>query len=390
MKNIASTPKLIDRSALFSEIKEALSFWRGVVLVGPRQVGKTTLAQQLLPPQSPHFFDLENPRDNARLADPMLTLGALDGLVVIDEVQHRPRLFEVLRALIDRPDKIQEPGQYLLLGSAAPNLLRQTTESLLGRVRVIEVAGLNVAETQSIEADWHKLWLRGGYPLAYTAKTDAQSMDWRMGSIGQYISRDLPQLHINVSASAMLRFWRMLCHFQGQMWNAALPAQSMGVNETTVRRYLDYLSDTFMIRQLQAWSENTGKRQVRAPKIYFRDTGFLHALMGLQTKSDLLNHPICGASWEGFALEQVLRIAKPDEAYFWATHQGAELDLLMFKGDKRIGVEFKLNSHPSMTKSMHIALQDLRLDALYVVYPGDIRYPLAANVEAVPLWSLFS
>lgn len=378
----------IERSALTRIVQEALSFWRGVVLVGPRQVGKTTLAQQLLSRSSPNYFDLEDPRDAARLADPMQALARLDGLVVIDEVQHRPKLFEALRVLIDRPEKIKQPGQYLLLGSAAPALLQQTTESLLGRVKTIEVSGFGINEVDNKSAAWQQLWLRGGFPLSYTAPSDSTSVDWRLGSIQSFLQRDLPQLGINVSAAAMLRFWRMLCHYHGQIWNAAEPARSMGVNETTVRRYLDHLTDTFMVRQLQPWHQNLGKRQVKSPKIYFKDSGLLHALLGIESSNDLWHHPLCGASWEGFAMEQILRIAMPDEAYFWATHQGAELDLLMLRGSKRIGVEFKRSDAPTVTRSMRTAIDDLKLDALYVVHAGDLRYDLAYGIEAVPLWAL--
>jgi uncharacterized protein len=378
----------VHRTSLVNAVSDALTFWRGVVLIGPRQVGKTTLAQQLVAQNSTNYFDLEDPRDLARLANPILTLEALDGLVVIDEVQHRPQLFEVLRVLMDRQGKIKQPGQYLLLGSAEPALLQQTSESLLGRVKTIEVSGFDIQEVGVTAPKQTQLWLRGGFPQAFTAPSDSTSMDWRMGSIQSFLQRDLPQLGINVSSTAMLRFWRMLCHYHGQIWNAAEPARSMGVNETTVRRYLDNLTDTFMVRQLQPWFENLGKRQVKSPKIYFRDSGLLHALLGITTKDDLWHHPLCGASWEGFAMEQVLRIAKPDEAYFWATHQGAELDLLMLRGNQRIGVEFKRTDAPVVTRSMRTAIDDLKLDALYVVHAGDLRYQLASGIEAVPLWAL--
>lgn len=377
----------IERSRLAGSVAQALQFWRGIVLVGPRQVGKTTLAQQLVGRDSSHYFDLEDPRDLTRLADPMLTLGALDGLVVIDEVQHRPRLFEMLRVLMDRPGKIQQPGQYLLLGSATPSLLQQSTESLLGRVKTIEVSGFGIEEVGVAVARQTQLWLRGGFPQSFVAPDEQRSVDWRMGSIQSFLQRDLPQLGINVSSTAMLRFWRMLCHYHGQIWNAAHPARSMGVNETTVRRYLDYLTDTYMIRQLAPWHENLGKRQVKSPKIYFRDSGLLHALLGITTLDDLWHHPLCGASWEGFAMEQVLRLAQPDEAYFWATHQGAELDLFMLRGSQRVGVEFKRTDSPVVTRSMLTAIDDLKLDALYVVHAGDHRFPLAHNIEAVPLWA---
>jgi predicted AAA+ superfamily ATPase len=233
-----------------------------------------------------------------------------------------------------------------------------------------------------------RLWLRGGFPRAYLASTDEDSLVWRNQAIANHVQVDLPQFGINIAPPAMLRFWTMLAHYHGQIWSAARPAQSMGVSEPTIRRYLDTLTQTLMVRQLQPWHENLGKRQVKAPKIYFRDTGLLHALSGIQNLAQLLTHPQCGASWEGFALEQVLRIAQPDQAYFWATHQGAELDLLLLKGGQRVGVEFKRSDAPRVTASMHLAMSDLKLDALYVVYPGQHRFRLADGIEAVPLWAL--
>ena len=300
--------------------------------------------------------------------------------MVIDEVQHAPQLFAVLRVLMDRDEA---PARFLLLGSASMALLRQGSESLTGRLAVVEVEGFNLQETGSPAAAG--LWQRGGYPLSYLAADDAQSLEWRQRFVDLFLLRDLPQLGINVAAPAMRRFWMMLTHYHGQVWNAADPARSLGVNESTVRRYLDWLTQTYMVRQLQPWHANLGKRQVKAPKIYFRDSGLLHALMGVSGHADLLHHPRLGASWEGFALEQVLRLSRPEAAYFWATHTGAELDLLMLKHGKRVGVEFKYMDAPKLTPSMRIALADLELNALYVVYPGERRYRLADKVEAVPL-----
>jgi predicted AAA+ superfamily ATPase len=353
-----------------------------VVLVGPRQSGKSTLARQFLPADHPNYFDLEDPRSRLSLAEPMTALEVLQGLVVIDEVQHAPELFQVLRVLIDRDDR---PGQYLLLGSASPALLRQTSETLLGRVEVIEITGLDLREVGTGHAS--RLWLRGGFPPAYTAGSDADASVWCHNAIARFVQGDLPQFGVNVAAPAMTRFWTMLAYVHGQLWNAADPARSLGVSEPTVRRYLDWLTQTYMVRQLQPWFENLGKRQVKAPKIYFRDTGYLHALLGIREAAELSRHPRSGASWEGFALEQVLRLTQPDDAYFWATHQGAELDLLMFKYGKRVGVEFKRVDAPSLTPSMRIAMSDLKLDGLYVVYPGYRRYTLAERIEAVPLHS---
>lgn len=374
---------MIDRPALEKSIEVALRRSRAVILAGPRQVGKTTLARRWLASDSPRYFDLETIDGAARLAQPQETLRSLQGLVVIDEVQRSPALFAVLRALIDRSDA---PGQYLLLGSASPTLLQQAIESLLGRVEVIEVSGFDLSEVGIARQE--DLWLRGSYPRAFLADSVADSVAWRQQAVARFVEQDLRQLGVEVAPPAMMRFWKMLAHFHGQVWNSAPVAQAMGVSQPTVRRYLDVLTHTFMVRQLQPWHANLAKRQVKAPKVYFRDSGLLHLLMGVRTLEDLVTHPHSGASWEGFALEQVLRLAQPDEAYFWRTHQGAELDLLMLRGRQRIGVEFKRADAPRMTMSMHTVMADLQLDALYVVYPGLHRYRLAEGVEAVPLGAL--
>ncbi len=383
---------MLPRPDLEFAVKAALARSRAVILTGPRQSGKTTLAQTVLDRRSSHYFDLENPLDARRLEQPMDTLSRLHGLVVIDEVQRQPGLFPVLRVLIDRSDA---PGQYLLLGSASAALLRQAGESLLGRVETIEVGGFDLREVCAAAAGnctetAARLWLRGGFPRSYLAASEEDSFVWRRNAIASHVEVDLPQFGINIAAPAMLRFWRMLAHCHGQIWTAADPARSLGVSEPTVRRYLDTLTQTLMVRQLQPWHANLGKRQVKSPKIYFRDTGLLHALMDITTLPQLLSHPRCGASWEGYAQEQVLRLAKPDEAYFWATHQGAELDLLMLKGSQRVGVEFKRADVPHITRSMQIAMQDLELDVLYVVYPGQRRFSLAPAIEAVPLGALLA
>lgn len=377
----------IERRQLTAQLAGLLSSFRAVELVGPRQVGKTTLARQFIDVTSPQYFDLEDPLSRQRLADPMSTLAGLNGLVVIDEIQHLPALPEALRVLMDRPDRMHLNGQYLLLGSAAPRVMHKS-ESLLGRAVTLEVGGFDLSETGTDAETMQQLWLRGGFPAAYLAPDDTVSTQWRHAAIQRHVSGDLPLLGMNAPAPLMTRFWQMLAHYHGQTWNAAEPARSLGISEPTVRRYLDYLTQTFMVRQLQPWHENLAKRQVKAPKIYFRDTGLLHALLGIRSLPQLLAHPLCGASWEGFALEQVLRIAQPDQAWFWATHQGAELDLLLFKDNRRIGVEFKRSDAPKLTPSMRIALEDLKLDALYVVYPGLHRYALAPQVEAVPLTAL--
>lgn len=381
---------MLQRPSLEETVRRALARSRGVVLVGPRQAGKTTLAQRFVARDAANYFDLENPLHAQRLAQPAQVLGALQGLVVIDEVQRQPDLFPLLRVLMDRSDAA---GQYLLLGSASPNLARQAGESLLGRVETIEVGGFDLQEVTLEAGAWSgkttdQLWLRGGFPRSWLAASEEDSLAWRQAAIAQHVQNDLPQFGLGVSTPAMLRFWTMLAHYHGQVWSAADPARSLGVSEPTVRRYLDILTQTMMVRQLQPWHENLGKRQVKAPKVYFRDTGLLHALMDVRTLSQLVTHPRAGASWEGFALEQVLRLAQPQQAFFWATHQGAELDLLMLQGSRRIGVEFKWTDVPRITPSMRIAMSDLRLHALYVVYPGAQRFALADGIEAVPLWAM--
>ena len=376
---------MLIRETLRREVQAALSRSPSVALIGPRQVGKTTLARSLLAPDSANYFDLEDPQVEAQLALPMVALQDLRGLVVIDEVQHAPGLFKVLRVLLDRPDA---PARFLLLGSASPALLRQTSESLAGRIEVIETGGFTIDETGPAQAG--TLWWRGGFPRSYTAGSDAASRVWRREFIRTVVERDLPQLGIGAPAPALYRFWSMLAHYHGQIWNAADPARSLGVNESTVRRYLDWLTQAFLVRQLAPWHANLGKRQVKAPKVYVRDSGLLHELLGIESPGALGRHPKSGASWEGYALDQVLRVARPDEAYFWATHAGAELDLLMLKDGRRIGVEFKRTDAPTLTASMRVAMADLALDALYAVYPGTRRYRLADRAEAVPLSALLA
>ena len=378
---------MLERQILLQEVHTALGRNPAAVLLGPRQVGKTTLARSLVAPGSPNYFDLEDPGTQAQLAEPMTALAALRGLVVIDEVQRAPDLFKVLRVLLDRaPEDGQPPARFLLLGSASPELLRQTSESLAGRVEVIEVGGFTLAETGP--AAQAALWWRGGFPRSFTASSDSASRQWRRDFMRMVIERDMPQLGINVAAPAMQRFWAMLAHLHGQVWNAADLARALGNNETTVRRHLDWLSQLYIVRQLQPWFENLGKRQVKSPKVYFRDSGLLHELLGIASPAALAAHPKVGASWEGLVIDQVLRIARPDQAYFWATHAGAELDLLLFKDGRRVGVEIKRIDAPRITPSMTTALQDLSLDALYVVYPGERRYRLSERIEAVPLSAL--
>lgn len=372
--------EMIARPELERRITAALGRAPIVALVGPRQVGKTTLAQSFVKRDSINYFDLEDDEDLRRLEDPSVALGSLSNLVVIDEVQRRPELFARLRVLVDRSNS---RAQFMILGSASPELLRQSSESLAGRIEVIEVSPFNLSEVGISARD--SLWLRGGFPRAWTAATDADSFIWREQFIQTFLERDLRMLGANLPPVAMRRFWTMLAHYHGNTWNGAELARSLGVAQNTVRHWLDWLSGAFMIRQLPPWFENLSKRQVKAPKIYVRDTGLLHALLGIEHPRQLETHPKVGASWEGFALEQVLAFAKPREAYFWATHNGAELDLLMLRGTQKVGVEFKRSVAPTMTKSMHSALNDLKLDALYVIAPASKRYSLHDKVEVMPL-----
>ena len=331
-------------------------------------------------PESSNYFDLEDPTTQASFESPKLTLSPLQGLVVIDEVQRVPELFPILRVLIDRSNR---PGQFLLLGSASPQLLGQASGSLPGRVEVIEITPFDLLEVGGDQID--RLWLRGGFPRAFLARSDVDAGVWCTQAAARFVESDLPQFGVQVAVPTMMRFWTMLAHFHGQVWNAADLARSMGVGETTVRRYLDTLTQALMVRQLQPWYENLSKRQVKSPRIYLRDSGLLHALLGIRDASSLRVHPRSGASWEGFALEQVLRISQPDEAWFWATHSGAELDLLMMHQGRRVGVEFKRQDAPRLTPAMRIARDDLSLDALYVAYPGTRRYSLEDRIEVVPL-----
>lgn len=374
---------MLTRTTDLALVRTALRRSRIVALLGPRQCGKTTLVCAFVAPESPNYFDLEDPASLARLAEPETSLRPLKGLVVIDEVQRRPELFPLLRVLADRHPM---PARFLVLGSAAPDLLRQASESLAGRIETVSLEGFRLADLGADAQPRH--WLRGGFPLAFTARSDADSFVWRRQFLQTFLERDLPQLGMGTPAAALHRFWSMVAHYHGQIWNAADPARALGVNESTVRRYLDLMTGVFMVRQLPPWFENLGKRQVKAPKVYVRDSGLLHALLGLGTQRDLEHHPKLGASWEGYAVEEVLKALRPDEAYYWATHNGAEIDLVLFKKGRRIGVECKRADAPTFTPSMRIALADLKLDELIVVYPGERRYRLDKRVEVVPLAEL--
>ncbi|MFA6002714.1 MAG: ATP-binding protein [Elusimicrobiota bacterium] len=378
---------MLDRAPHLHALLRRLKDNPVVALLGPRQVGKTTLAGQVAARwKGPtHWFDLEDERDLDRLTSPLQALEGLKGLVILDEVQRRPELFPTLRVLADRRPL---PARFLALGSASPELLRQSSESLAGRISYHELTGLSLAEAGA--SRWKRLWLRGGFPRSYLASDEAASLQWRRDLVRTYLERELPGLDFRGSAATMRRFWNMLAHVHGQIWNSSDFARSFGLSDKTVRSYLDVLSDTFMVRLLRPWHENLSKRQVKSPKVYFRDSGILHLLSGVEDFSQLHTHPRCGASWEGFALEETIQMSRAwdEQCYFWATHQGAELDLLLLRGRRREGFEFKYNPSPGMTPSMRTAITDLKLDHLWVVHPGPKRYPLGKDVEAIPLETL--
>ena len=371
---------MLPRERYLSALATAIKRSPICALLGPRQCGKTTLARMLGKQRAAHFFDLESEVDRRRLQNPELMLGPLSGLVVLDEIQYVPELFSVLRILADRQ---QSQTRFLILGSASPQLVRDASETLAGRVEFIDLSGFDLSEISAQESD--TLWLRGGFPRSFLADTEADSLAWREGFIRTFLERDIPQLGITIPASAIRRFWTMLAHLHGQTWNASELGRSMGLSDKTVRAYLDILTGTYMVRQLQPWHENIGKRQVKAPKVYLRDSGLLHSLLGIYDRFNLLGHPRLGASWEGYALEQVLQLVRPDPAWFWATHGGAELDLLIFAGSKRYGVECKFTEAPRVTKSMHSALSDLDLAHLWVVYPGSHSYPAHEKITMLPI-----
>ena len=371
---------MIDRRADIALVRAALKRTRVVALLGPRQCGKTTLARQFVPANSLNYFDLEDPQTLARLSEPDIALRPLKKLVVIDEIQRRPDLFPLLRVLADRSPL---PARFLILGSASPDLLRQSSETLAGKIETVPLEGFRLSDLGASAQGRH--WLRGGFPRAYTPRSEADSLAWRRQFLQTFLERDIPQLGVSIPAVALRRFWNMVAHYHGQIWNAAELARALAVNESTVRRYLDLMTGVFMVRQLPPWFENLGKRQVKAPKVYVRDTGLLHSLLGISSQHDLENHPKVGASWEGYAVEEVLKAFRPDEAYYWATYNGAEIDLVLFNDGHRMGIECKHADAPALTPSMRTALADLRLDRLYVLYPGDKTYGLGKKVEVVPL-----
>ena len=358
-----------------------------VAILGPRQCGKTTLAGQFADqwPKDVTFFDLENPRDLRRLEEPLLALENQEGLIVLDEIQRTPDLFPVLRVLADRPNK---KTKFLILGSASRDLMRQSSESLAGRISYLEIGGFTLDLVGTAKKE--KLWIRGAFPRSFLASSEAASYQWRQDFIATFLERDIPQLGFNIPAKSLGRFWQMLAHYHGQIFNASEIGKSLAVSDHTAQRYLDLLSGTFMVRQLRPWNYNTKKRIIKRPKIYFRDTGILHALLDLPEKKDVLSHPKLGASWEGFALEETIKAIrlKENEIYFWGVHASAEIDLVFQKSGRLYGVEFKYAQAPGFTSSMRMASEELALKHLWVIYPGSEAYALNKNVTVIPLTEL--
>lgn len=377
----------MDRPIFISQIVRFFAAHPIVALLGPRQCGKTTLARMYTEkktlPES-NYFDLENPADLRRLENPMLALKPLKGLVVIDEIQRLQELFPILRVLVDEPAK----RQYLILGSASRDLIRQSSESLAGRIAYLELTPFSFQEVDHID----RLWLRGGYPRSYLAQTNDKSFDWRESYIRTFLEQDIPNLGIRIPPTALRRFWMMLAHYHGNLFNASELGRSFGASDVTMRNYLDLLSGTFMIRQLQPWFENIGKRQVKSPKIFFRDSGVFHTLLNLRDRNELETHPKLGASWEGFALEEVIRAsrARTEDCYFWSTYGKAEIDLLIRQKNGFSAYEFKYSDAPNITQSMQTALQDLNLQKIFVVYPGNKDYQLSDRIFVTGLPNLLS
>lgn len=373
--------KIIQRKKDYKEIEDLIKLFPVTGILGPRQCGKTTISKEF---NHDHYFDLENPRDLARLDQPQLALEDLKGLIVIDEIQRKPDLFPLMRYLVDN----QPRQKYLILGSASRDLIQQSSESLAGRIAYYHLGGFSPGDIG--KNNMASLWLRGGFPLSFLPKTDKQSMKWRQNYITTFLERDIPMLGINIPANTLRRFWTMLSHYHGQLINYTELGRNFGISDMTVRKYIDILEGTFMLRTLQPWYVNTGKRLVKRPKLYLKDSGIFHALMSVNTMDQLYTHNKLGASWEGFALERLCRsIGKqPQEFYFWATHAGAELDIFWQEGGKNWGAEFKYEDAPRLTKSMKIAASDLETEHLWVVYPGNKKYKLSEKITAFPLESV--
>jgi predicted AAA+ superfamily ATPase len=372
--------KSLSRPDYRQAVKTALRRSQVTAILGPRQSGKTTLARVIAEEYKAVYFDLSSVGDQRRLENPEYVLGRSKGLVVIDEIQLRPELFSVLRVLADRPDG---STRFLILGSAAPELMKGASESLAGRVEFIHLQGFDLREVG--KKNWERLWYRGGFPRSFLAETEEDSFSWRESLVQTYLQRDIPELGIRIPSAALRRFWTLLAHSHGGLWNASQIGCAMGLSDKTVRGYLDILTETFMIRQLQPWHENIAKRQVKSPKVYFRDTGLLHTLLDVRDDHGLLGHPACGHSWEGYVIEQVIRLSQISNGYFWGTQGGAELDLFFMHNGKRYGVEVKMSDAPSVTRSMHSALETLQLDRLWIIAQVKTRTELNPRVEVCPL-----
>ena len=376
---------MIDRPRPLAALRRGLDRMPVVALLGPRQCGKTTLARMVAADGESLYLDLEKPTDRRRLESPMQFLEGRDGLVVLDEIQRLPELFEIVRVLADDPNT---PARFLILGSASPDLVRGVSESLAGRVTFIDLGGFGADEVGLGAVP--ELWLRGGFPRSFLAADTDASLDWRQDFARTFLERDIPELGLSIPAETLRRFWMMLAHLHSELWNASTIGRSLGVTDKTARRYLDILVGAYMVRALPPWFENLKKRQVKSPKIFFRDCGLLHSLLGIVNRDQLLGHPKLGGSWEGFVIEHILDRLGSRDAYFWATHQGAELDLLVFHRGRRLGFEVKFSDAPGLTKSMRVAHDDLELDTLWVVYPGDISWPMAERIEAVAFADLLT
>lgn len=370
---------MINRPSYIKLLRKSLKRAPVVALLGPRQCGKTTLARLYSKTcKQVMYFDLENMKDLQRLDQPALTLEPIKGLIIIDEVQKKPELFALLRVLVDRNPL---PARFLLLGSASPELIKHTSESLAGRIEFIELGGFDTSEVGTGRSE--RLWIRGRFPRSFLAKTEEDSWVWRINFIKTFLERDIPQLGIKIPSIMLNRFWRMLAHYHGQIWNASEISKSLGISDKTVRNYLDILASTFMVRILPPWHVNLKKRQIKAPKIYIRDTGIFHCLQDIPDKYTIMANPKLGASWEGFMLEEILRHFSPADAYFWATHSGVELDLMFAIRGKRYGFEFKWSDAPKFTNSIKVALEALNLKHIYVIYPGKESYPIDRQVTVI-------
>lgn len=373
---------MISRLRVELEVRQSLEHTPVTALLGPRQCGKTTLARHIGDQSGATLFDMQDPEVAAAFQNPKSILSPLEGLIILDEAQLVPALYPVLRVLVDDDRRTGKNRRFLLLGSAAPELIKGASESLAGRIHLIPMQGFCIEETGP--EFLARLWNRGGFPDSFLAPNEPQSLKWRKDFVETFLLRDLPQYGVRVPAAELRRLWMMCAHLQGRLLNISELGQSLGRTRAAVGSHLDILEESFVIRRLQPWFENIGKRQRKSPKLYIRDSGLLHALLGIRDEPDLRMHPSSGASWEGFILEQILAHLRPDEAWFWQTQAGAELDLLAMAGGKRIGFEMKLSESPRTTKSMHIALQDLQLEHLYVIHPGEIRFALDENITALP------